>query len=121
MNQLSKLSLIFFSSLLFHNAAYSTTIFNTNDPATFLGPTLKLNFTNSLIENTAYTLSGEVGGRNYRIGATYGFMLTDFQRLKVSGEWLWQNITYSFFSSNPNVWVNQGALGLAYQYDFANY
>jgi hypothetical protein len=39
----------------------------------------------------------------------------------VSGEYLWQKITYSFFSGNPDEWVQQGALGAAYQYDFLDY
>ena len=122
MNKFLRFVLILISTLLLHDAAYSTNIPNTDNPNTFLGPTLKLRFTNRLVENTAYSLAGEAGPRNLRLGATYAWKLSECQRFKASAEYLWQDITYAFYSGNTNEWVNQGAVGLAYQYDLsANY
>ena len=94
---------------------------NRDDPSTLLGPTLKGKYTSPLTDNTAYSLLGELGFKNIRIGGTLGWRLNLNQRLKFSAEYLWQEITYSFFFGNSNQWVNQGALGLDYQYDFLGY
>jgi hypothetical protein len=116
MNQFFKLAL-FSGTILFHVTAYSTTIPNTDHPLTFLGPTIKANFTNRLLDTTAYSLAGEIGAKNVRLGITYGMKFTEFQRIKISAEYLWQDIIFAFFSGNSHTWMNQGALGIAYQYD----
>lgn len=122
MNKFLRFALILAGTLLLHDAAYSTNIPNTDNPESFLGPTLNVRFTNRLVEDKAYSLAGEAGPRNIRLGATYAWKLTNCQRFKASAEYLWQNITYAFYSGNSNQWVNQGAVGLAYQLDLsANY
>ena len=59
---------------------------------------------------------GELGANNARVGATLGFNLHDNQYFKVSGEYLWQRINYSFVTGDEKEWVSQGALGAAYEF-----
>lgn len=93
---------------------------NSSHPTTFLGPTARLGYTSPLTVNTAYSLLGEAGAKNYRVGGTVAWRIDPDSRIKLSGEYLWQKITYSFFSGNTDQWVQQGALGLDYEYIFAN-
>lgn len=105
---------LFFSGIilfLFHINVHATST------TTFLGSAIKVNFTNRLIDSTAYSLAGEIGAKNARLGITYGMKFTEFQRIKISAEYLWQDIMFAFFSGNTSTWVNQEALGIAYQYD----
>lgn len=117
MYQVSRPVLAFLGIFAFSVVAQSATIPNTDAPTTFLGPTARLGITNLLSDTMAYSLAGEAGVKNFRLGATLGFKQSDYQRFKVSGEWLTQDITYAFFSGNEDQWVNQGAIGAAYQYD----
>lgn len=89
-----------------------------NHPTTFLGPTLRGTYTDSYNAYTAYSLAGEAGLKNFRVGGTVGWQFAENQRLKLSAEYLWQKITYSFFTGNTDEWVQQGAIGGLYQYRF---
>src|SRR5436190_2712628 len=92
---------------------------NNDDPTTFLGPTAKGTYTSTFNDYTAFSVLGEAGFKNLRVGGTLAWELQTNQRIKVSAEYLAQELTYSFFSGNTNQWVDQGALGAAYQYDLA--
>lgn len=116
MKKVSKLTLAIGSTLLCLSAAQAS-----NQPTTFLGPTLRGGYTAPLTDMTAWSVAGEAGVKNYRVGLTLGVKLAPEQRLKVSGEWLWQRINYSFYSGDTEQWVNQGAVGARYEYDFAGY
>lgn len=94
---------------------------NYDNPATFLGPTIKGSYTDSLRVNSAYSVLGEAGWKNFRVGGTVGWALDVNQRFKFSGEYLVQKITYPFFAGNTDQWVYQGAIGAGYQYDFVDY
>jgi hypothetical protein len=115
----------FFLTLLFcvitlisiFNLAYSG-IPNTSHPATFLGPTLKMGYIGQVAPETTYSFAGEAGVKNFRFDGTFGWYIQNNQRAKISAEYLIQKITYAFFSGNTDQWMNQGALGLGYQYDF---
>jgi len=87
-----------------------------NDPTTFLGPTIHLGVLEAINNTSAYGAFGELGTNNARIGGTLGFRTYENQYLKVSGEYLWQKINYTFFTGNSKQWVNQGALGAAYEF-----
>ncbi|MBA2651108.1 MAG: hypothetical protein H0U73_02380 [Tatlockia sp.] len=50
------------------------------------------------------------------MGVIIGWRIQDNQALKISGEYLRQDIIYSFFSGNSREWVQQGAIGAHYQY-----
>lgn len=88
-----------------------------SQPKSFLGPILQLSREDTLTENTGFNLLGEAGPKNFRAGGTFGWAATAHQRFKLSAEYLWQNITYAFFSGDTTQWMSQGALGLAYEAD----
>lgn len=99
-------------------AATANTITTPSQPKTFLGPSLQLSATKGLSENTAFSVLGEGGPRNMRVGGTLGWGMTYYQRLKMSAELLRQKITYQFYDGPQHPWVSQVALGIDYQYDF---
>lgn len=116
----SKWVLALGSSLICLAAAHAG-VPNNDDTTTFLGPTLKGKFTNTVTDNTAFSILGEAGLRNFRLGGTLGWKLDENQRFKISADYLYQRITYSFFSGNTDEWVNQGSIGAAYLYEFNDY
>lgn len=69
-----------------------------------------------LAPNTAGMVAVEAGPRNYRASGTLGWELVPCHRLKVTGEWLWQNIDFNFATTPSREWVQQEALGVGYQY-----
>lgn len=113
MKQFSRIMLVL-STLVCLGSAYA----DSEDSRTFLGPTLRLGYTAPINTDMAYSIAGEASPKNLRVGGTMGWLLSPYQRVKISAEYLWQDITYSFFSGDTNQWVNQGAIGAAYQYDF---
>lgn len=120
MKKLSMLTFAFVSTAVLVSAAYSASIPNTDNPRTFLGPTARIDFTSTMDNDSAYSVAGEAGVKNFRVGGTLGWKCGQYQRFKVSAEYLWQDITYAFFSGNTDQWVHQGAIGAAYQYDLAD-
>jgi hypothetical protein len=61
---------------------------------------------------------GEAGINNLRAGATGGFNLAPCHRLKISGEYLTQDLKYSFPEHHKRKWVSQYALGIEYEWLF---
>ncbi len=62
-----------------------------------------------------------VGGANqYRVNTTYGFALTDNQRIKLTYDYLTQYHNFKFDLGDTNRWVKQHAVGGAYAYLFDN-
>lgn len=119
MKLISKLALTLASTLTCIGSIYAAfPVSNADDTTTFLGPTGRLALTRTFTKNAAYSFAGEFGAKDFRLGATLGWYLTDNQRVKISGEYLWQDITYAFLTGNKNEWVSQGALGATYQFDF---
>ena len=116
MNKLSKLAVALGSAVLCLNVAYSS-----GQPTRFLGPTLKAGYTSNINNYTAYSLAGEAGVKDFRAGGTLGWKLQQNQYLKVSAEYLWQDISYQFFTGTTTQWVQQGALGAGYVYEFLGY
>lgn len=115
MSKFTKLAILG-GALLCFSASYAS-----NNPSTFLGPTLKGRYTSTFNNNTAYSVLGELGVKNLRAGGTLGWKLQENQYIKVSGEYLMQDITYSFLSGHSDQWVQQGALGAGYLYEFNGY
>ncbi len=112
-------TLLILTSVLLFNKAYSTSIPNTDHPTTFLGPTVRGGFNGLLTDTSGYSFSAEGGGKDLRVGGSVGWSILERQRLKLSAEYLWQEIEYAFFSNNEHSWEDQGALGAAYEYDLA--
>lgn len=112
--------LLTLTTLVLLNSAYSE-IPNSGHPTTNLGPTLRAGYTSSLTDTMAYSLAGEAGFKNFRASGTLGWKMCEGQRLKFSGEFLDQDLTYSFFSGDTDEWVYQGALGGRYEYEIPGY
>lgn len=94
---------------------------NHQDPIRFIGPTLRGSYTDALRVDSAYSLVAEAGWKNFRMDGTVGWRIANNQRLKFSGDYLVQNISYSFFAGNNNRWMSQALIAAGYQYDFAGY
>ena len=119
MNKTYKMVFSLLGTLVSLSAA-NANVPNHDNPTTFVGPTARGTFTSPITDVTAFSLSGEAGIKNFRVGGTLGWRIDNNQRLKFSAEYLWQDITYSFFSGDSDQWVNQGAIGADYEYMFNN-
>ena len=115
MKKLLKLAVLG-SALMCFTAAHAA-----SSPTTFLGPTLKGRYTSTFNNYSAYSVLGEAGLKNLRAGGTLGWKLEQNQYIKVSAEYLLQDITYSFISGNSSQWMQQGAVGAGYLYEFIGY
>lgn len=114
-----KIFSVFFCFVVLSSMAMATSIPNTsNNPRTFLGPSASLSITKSMSEDSAFSIAGEGGPKIVRLDGTLGWDLNYYQRIKASAEFLREKLTYSFFDGRQSAWMNQGALGLDYQYDF---
>lgn len=86
---------------------------NQND----LIPILRVGITPRFFDDTtALALLGELGRAQNRFNATLGFPLcSDFNRFKISGEVLNQQLSYHFPYQSTKSWTRQYAAGGAYQ------
>lgn len=71
-------------------------------------------------ETSAVAFFAEAGRRNYRANGTAGMIWGQFDRLKISGEYLAQKLGYHYSTGRENRWVHQYAAGMEYQHDFCN-
>ena len=90
---------------------------NESSPTTFLGPSIKGSYTSKIYDSSAFSVLGEVGAKNFRAGGTLAILVEENNYFKISGEYFFQNITYSFLSGTTDEWVQQMALGAGYEYD----
>lgn len=108
---LAKLT-FFFVCLFAYTSATSSTHNNLMpQQQVFLTPT----FSNG---SQAFSFLGEVGNKNFRGNATYGASIGSCQRLKLSGEYLLQDLNYRFFTTHKRAWVSQVGVGGTYEYLF---
>ncbi len=56
------------------------------------------------------------GPKVLRTNGTYAFALNDKNRIKITGEYLDENLPFDFYTGETKQWVNQAAIGAAYQY-----
>ncbi len=87
-----------------------------NTTTTLMSPVLQGNYTGWFAPTAAYNVLGEVGVNNYRLNLTAGTLLNDQNRIKLSAEYLRQNIKYQFLSGTTQQWLQQYAVGGGYQY-----
>lgn len=80
------------------------------------GVIFKGQFTHSLGERNAGSLILEGGGKSYRINASWAFLFTQHQRLKLSLERFAQKMDFDFASGSTKNWIAQNAIGATYQY-----
>lgn len=116
MKNLSKIAIALCTTALSLNA-FADRINHHKSPTTFLGPSLQGTYTSTLTNETAYSVLGEAGLKNLRIGGTFGIQLACNARVKISGEYLRQRINYAFLNGDESRWIGQGAFGAGYQYD----
>lgn len=119
--QKTKLFFIFplalISTLLFATTpalAVTPTGANSN-PDNFLGGIFHGQVTHDVTDNTAFMGAIEAGPDNYRASGTLGWNINPLNRIKFTGEYLTQDIDYTFFSGVTRQWVAQGAAGVDYQ------
>lgn len=119
-NKISFISLCLITLPICVKTAWAANVPNTDDPSTFLGPIARLGITHNLGTDSAFSIAGEAGSNDARVGASLGWNIGENQRFKVTAEYLWQKINYGFFSGNDNYWAQQGAVGTSYQYDLVD-
>lgn len=82
------------------------------------GTELDGSFTYGFGFSDAVAAQFNAGTNEYRFNGTFGHALTDFQRVKVSAEYLAQNLNFDFKAGPLDKWVGQGAAGITYEYLF---
>lgn len=86
----------------------------------FLGGIARGQLSSDFTSNTAGSAAFEAGARNYRVSGTVGWEMNPCNRVKLTGEWLWQDIDYNFFTNTTRQWMNQTAVGAGYQFVLNN-
>jgi hypothetical protein len=77
-----------------------------------LAPIVQLSLTpKPLGDFGAVTLLGELGARNFRGAGTYGVYFNPCSRLKLTGEFLTQDLSYHGLRHHSREWVSQYAVG----------
>jgi hypothetical protein len=56
------------------------------------------------------------GPKVFRGNGTYAFALNDKNRIKITGEYLDENLDFNFYTGDTRQWMSQAAVGAAYQY-----
>ena len=67
-------------------------------------------------KNTAAAFKLSAGLNERRANVTLGYAITPKQQIKLTYEYLAQNLPFDYAAGTVNQWVNQNALGGAYQY-----
>ncbi len=70
----------------------------------------------SFNEGQAAAVELDGGPRVFRANGTYGLALNDNNRVKLSAEYLRENLDFDFYTGDTRQWVDQGAIGVSYQY-----
>ncbi|KAF3362340.1 Uncharacterized protein PHSC3_001169 [Chlamydiales bacterium STE3] len=84
-------------------------------------PNIKFQLTpREVKENSAVSILGEGGRRNFRLNGTMGLLLDQKKRFKLSGEFLQQRLRYRYTLGKANRWVRQFATGATFQQDFSH-
>lgn len=110
------MKLLMITSILLLDKTFAA-IPNTNDPNTFLGPTIRGAFTSSIGNESAFSIAGEAGVRSARVSGTVAWEIGNCARFKATAEYMWQHITFGFFSGDAERWGQQGDVGVEYQWD----
>lgn len=70
----------------------------------------------SLDSEHAAALEFDLGPKVQRINTTYGFAINDKNRLKLTAEYLREDLDFEFYTGDTTQWIGQGAFGATYQY-----
>lgn len=115
-----KIHILALSLLLLPLTAIAALPDNSN-PNNFIGPSGRIGISQVISPFAAYAIQGEMGNRINRLNGTLNFLIADNQRLKLSGEYLNENLTYGFSFGNTSQWNPQAAFGLNYVFDLGKY
>ncbi len=85
-----------------------------------LGPVGQVTLSHAINETHAVALELDGGTRILRLNGTYGFALNDKNRLKLTAEYLAEDLDFTFYTGDTRQWVDQGAVGASYQYLLGN-
>lgn len=72
-----------------------------------------------LSDNSAASIFGELGRKNYRANGTYGFYFNPCSRFKITGEFLREKLGYNFSTGKVHKWLGQCAIGGNFEYLFS--
>lgn len=75
-------------------------------------------FSHSLGAENALAMLFDGGAKEYRVNGTFGHAFSENQRLKLTGEYLAQDLNLSYITGSLDKWVGQGAIGATYEYLF---
>lgn len=117
MKLLPRFAILAAMTSLFLPCAYATSVPNTDNPTSAVGPTLRAGFTGLLTDTSGYSFAGEVSPYQYRLSATYGWNFFISHQFKLTGEFLQQRINYAYFAGNEHHYETQGAIGGDYMVD----
>ncbi len=70
----------------------------------------------TLGEEQAVALELDGGPRVFRGNGTYAYALNDNNRVKLTGEYLREDLDFEFYTGDTRQWVQQDAIGAAYEY-----
>jgi len=70
----------------------------------------------AIARHTALAIELAGGWKEFRVNMTLGQEITENQRIKISAEYLLQELFYSFDSGSEHHWSGQAAAGASYQY-----
>lgn len=93
---------------------------NTTTPKTYLGTIIHATYADLFNETMQYAINLEGGVNQQRIGMSGGYKADKFQRFKLYGEFLNQNIGFPYFSGNTHQNVGQTSLDFRYQYKYVD-
>src|SRR3990167_5723138 len=93
------------TALVAMTSVYSDVPNTITNPTSSLAPIAAFNYTGDISPSFAYNLLGEGGAYHLRANGTLGFALYDYNRIKITTEYLAQDVTYSFFAGNSREWV----------------
>jgi len=79
------------------------------------GTILNSQYTNMVDTINALSFELDFGGKEFRLGGTWGHQLTDRQQFKFSLEHVGQRISHDFPLKNESEWTGQNAFGLDYR------
>lgn len=108
-------------------ASFSNQTFGLTGPVTFnvrydsdLSWILDAGYAQKLGDRAAAALKVSAGLNEYRGNGTLGFNITPKQQIKITYEYLTQNLPFDYTSGTINQWVSQNAYGAAYRYLVSN-
>ena len=78
-------------------------------------------YTQALGDQNALSFLADGSKKEGRANLTWGYAMTPHQRIKLTGEYLAQDLDFNYYSGDVNKWENQAAYGATYEYIIAHH